>query len=164
MFPDAFCLGKREKSNFHSTLPHWTKFISVVAWWCQQSYSVDEYRSLFVQLAEGACVGGEKLDLQTRICRKKHGYEFRHILLLKPHNNFVTGSFRTNELQMKQSEGVSPSDFLCCGQHGCVIECDHVMLVLRCKTLQLAFLSGFQTMNSSKARCLVSTQNLPVTN
>lgn len=50
---------------------------------------------------------------------------------------------------MKQGEGVSPSDFLHCGQRGCVIECDHVMLVLRRKTLQLAFLSGFQTMNSS---------------
>lgn len=83
-------------------------------------------------------------DLQT-----KHEYEFRHILLLKPHHNFVTGSFRTNELQTKQNAGVSPSYFLHCCQRYCMIECDHVMLGLRCKTREPTSLSGFQTMNSS---------------
>lgn len=93
--------------------------------------------------------GRRKMRSSNPDLQKKYEYEFRHILLLKMHHNFVTGSFRTNELQMKQNEGVSPSYFLCCCQYYCMTECDHMMLGLRCKTWELAFLSGFQTMNSS---------------
>lgn len=93
--------------------------------------------------------GRRKIRSSNPDLLKKHEYEFRHILLLKLHHNFVTGSFRINELQLKQNEGVSPSYFLHCCQRYCMTKHDHVMLGLRCKTQDLAFLSGFQTTNAS---------------
>lgn len=64
--------------------------------------------------------GRRKMRSSKLYLQKKHEYEFRHILLLKLHHSFATGSFRTNGLQMKQNEGVSPSYFLHCCQSSCM--------------------------------------------
>lgn len=69
--------------------------------------------------------GRRKMRSSNPYLQKKHEYEFRHILLLKLHHNFATGSLRTNELQMKQSEGVSPSYFLHCCQCYCMTMWPH---------------------------------------
>lgn len=68
-----------------------------------------------------ACMcGRRKMRSSNPYLQKKHEYEFRHILLLKLHHNFATGSFGTNGLQVKQNEGVSPSYFLRCCQCYCM--------------------------------------------